>query len=264
MTQAKRIFLATLACLALNADLPADVLELKNGTLLNGKYEGGSAGTLRFQTGAGVQVISIAEVIALTFTTPVAASAPVAVAPSVAPSAPASATAAAPQPVAAPAPSAVSLPAGTMLLVRMMDSISSRNAPGATFTTKLEYDLVVNNVKAVPAGTIIYGRVQSATQARRAVGKSTLDVRLVQMVVGGTPSPVSTSGYKEAGEASIKKAARGAAAGAAIGAIAGDAGKGAAIGASAGALRRGETVTITPGTLLEFNLTQPVRINVAR
>jgi hypothetical protein len=39
----------------------ADVLELKNGTMLNGKYVGGSAGTVRFETSAGVQVIETAQ-----------------------------------------------------------------------------------------------------------------------------------------------------------------------------------------------------------
>jgi hypothetical protein len=120
--------------------------------------------------------------------------------------------------------------------------------------------LVVNGVKAVPAGTVIYGKVQNSTQAGRAFGKSTLDVRLAQMVPNGSPIPIVTSGYQQAGDASIKKAAKGAAAGAAVGAIAGDAGKGAAIGATASLLKKGQTVTIPPGTLLEFTLTQPVTI----
>ena len=227
----------------------ADLLELKNGTMLNGKYVGGSAGSIRFETSAGVQVIETAQAIALTFTAPAAT-----------PSAPAT-----PAPVSAAAaqPTAVTLPAGTMLLVRMADSVSSKDASGATFTTKLEYDLTAGGNSVIKAGTLIYGKVQSATQARRAAGQSTLDLRLAQMVVNGKPVPITTSGYKEAGDASIKKAARGAAAGAAIGAIADGgegAGKGAAIGATVGALRRGETVTIAPGTLLEFNLTQPVTI----
>ncbi len=237
----------------------ADILELKNGTLLNGKYVGGTAGTLRFENSAGLQVIETSQVIALTFTSSAASSsAPTATAtPAAAP---------APAPAAA-APTSVTLPAGTMLLVRMMDSVSSKNAPGATFTTRLEYDLVANGVKAIPAGTTLYGKVQSATQARRAVGRSTLDIRLTQAVISGVPVPLATSSFKEAGEASIKKAARGAAAGAAIGAIVdgGDgAGKGAAIGATAGALRRGQTLTITPGALLEFNLTQPVTVKAGQ
>jgi len=167
-------------------------------------------------------------------------------------------------PAAAPVPSSVTLPYGTTLLVKMMDSVSSKNAAGANFTTRLEYDLVVNGVKVVPAGTVIYGKVQSSTQARRAFGKSTLDIRLAQVVLNGSPIPIATSGYQEAGAASIRKAAVGAGAGAAVGAIAGDAGKGAAIGATASLLKKGETVTIPPGTLLEFTLTQPVTVSTGK
>ena len=119
---------------------------------------------------------------------------------------------------------------------------------------------MADGVVVAPAGTVIYGKVQSSTQARRAFGKSTLDLRLAQMVVGGSPLPISTSSFQEAGEASIKKAARGAAAGAAIGAIAGDAGKGAAIGATASLLKKGQTITVPPGALLEFTLSYPVTV----
>ena len=246
------VWFSTAFCAAFVSTLRADVLELKNGTVLNGAYVGGTAGTLRFETSAGVQVLETSQLIALTFTSHSTTTT--------------TPTAAAPAPAQDSAVSqSVTLSAGTMLLVRMADGVSSRNGQGAQFTTKLEYDLVAEGVKAIPAGTVIYGRVQSATQARRAVGQSTLDLRLTQAVIGGTPLPISTSSYKEAGEASIKKAARGAAAGAAIGAIVdggSGAGKGAAIGATVGALRRGETVTIAPGTLLEFNLTQPVTVRI--
>ncbi len=238
---------AALVIVGLGFPTRADILELKNGNVLDGKYTGGTVGTVRFETSGGQQVIETSQIIALTFTTPPApAPAPVA---------------AAPAPLAAP--SSVSLPYGTTLLVRLMDSVSSRNAPGANFTTKLEYNLVADGVVVIPAGTIIYGKVQSSTQAGRAVGRSTLDIRLAQMVVGGNPIPIATSGYAVAGQASIAKAAKGAAAGAAIGAIAGDAGKGAAIGATAGALLKGQTITIPPGTLLEFSLTQPLTVRPA-
>jgi hypothetical protein len=242
----------TIALLGLGLPAHADILELKNGTVLNGKYVGGTAGTVRYETSAGMQVFATSDIVALTFTTPAATPA---MTPAAAP--PVATPAPAPAPAAA-APSSVTLPYGTTLLVRMMDSVSSRNGTGAKFTTKLEYNLMANGVVAAPAGTIIYGRVQSATQAGRALGRSTLDLRLAQMVVNGSPIPISTSSYAEAGAASIRKAAGGAAAGAAIGAIAGDAGKGAAIGATASLLKKGETITIPPGTLLEFTLTQPV------
>ena len=241
--------LLTTALLGLGVSTHADVLELKNGSVLNGKYVGGTAGADRFETSAGLQVIETAQAVALTFTT--AAGAPGATA--------------APAPAPAAAPSSATLPAGTMLLVRMMDSVSSSSSAGTKFTTKLEYDLVVGTTVAVKAGTVIYGQVQSSTQARRATGKSTLDIRLAQMVPAGSPVPISTSGFQQAGEASIKKAAKGAAAGAAVGAIADGgegAGKGAAIGASASLLKKGQSITIPPGTLLEFTLSQPVTVPV--
>jgi hypothetical protein len=238
----------------------ADVLELKNGTVLNGKYAGGTAGTVRFEALGSLQVIATSDIIALTFTStgsPTTASTP-----------PVAPTASARPPTAtapAPAPERVTLPVGTLLLVRMKDSISSKNAPGTPFTTKLEYDLVVGGTKVVPAGTVIYGKVLSSTEARRVVGQSTLDLRLTQLVLRGTPVTIATTGYKQAGEKSIKDAARGAAAGAAIGAIAdgGDgAATGAAIGATVGALKKGQSITIPPGMLIEFNLTQPCTLTV--
>lgn len=233
--------------LLLGASARADVLEFKNGSVLNGKYTGGTAGTLRFETGGGIQVIETSQIIALTFTTPPPVAAP------------------APAPAPAAQPKSVTLPAGTMLLVRMMDGVSSKNAPGANFTTKLGYNLVANGVVAAKAGTVIYGKVQSSSQARRAVGRSTLDIRLAQMVVGGSPVPVSTSGYKQAGSASTKKVAATAGVGAVIGNNVGDghAGKGAAIGAGVSMLKPGQTLTVSPGTLLEFTLTQPVTVTVA-
>ena len=243
-TKIQPLFLAALV--ASGAWAPADVLELKNGTILNGKYSGGSANAVNFTTTAGIQVIDTAQIVALTFT------------------APAPPQAVAPAPAATPARGAQTIPAGTPLLVRVMDPVSSKNSAGATFTTKLEQDLVVNNVVVVKAGTTIYGKVQSSTRARRAAGKSTLELRLAQMVVGSTTVPIVTSDYKEAGANSLRKTAGGAAVGAGVGAVVdgGDgAAKGAAIGAAASLLKKGETVTVPPGTLLEFTLMQPVTVS---
>lgn len=222
-----------------------DVLELKSGSVLNGKYGGGTATSVKFESTAGAQEIPTAQISALTFTT--AATAP-----------------AAPLTPTAQPKSTVTLPAGTTLMVRMMDSVSSKDKAGANFTAKLETDLTGGGVVAVRSGTMVYGKVQSSTQARRAVGQSTLDLRLTQIVVDGQSVPIMTSGYQESGQRSGAKAAKGAAAGAAIGAIGGNAGKGAAIGATTGALVKGETVTVPPGTLLEFTLAQPLTIAAAQ
>ena len=232
-------------------NIKADVLELKNGQVLSGKYNGGTAGTLRFETSSGQQVIETSQALALTFT----GGGPSAAAPVPAPVESAA-------PVAA-APTSLTIPAGTMLLVRMMDGASSRDPRGKRFTTTLETDLVVNGLMVAKAGTRVYGRVANAQQAGRYAGRSFVDLRLSELTVGGTLIPIYTGPYAEAGSSSLGKTAKGAATGAAIGAIAGDAGKGAAIGATASGLKRGQTVGVAPGELLQFNLQQPVTLNVA-
>jgi hypothetical protein len=161
----------------------------------------------------------------------------------------------------------VTIPAGTTLLVRMVDPVSSRDPQGKRFTTTLETDLVVNGTVVARAGTKAYGRLQSAQQARRYVGQSNLDLRLTELAVGPNLVPIMTSGYTEAGAGSGRKTARGAAGGAAIGAIADGgegAAKGAAIGAVASGLKKGQAVTVNHGTLLEFRVEQPVAVQVSR
>jgi hypothetical protein len=249
-----KLLVIAITVLSLSA-LQADVLELKDGKTLNGKYVGGTAGTIRFETSGGVQVVETASALALTFTdggATTTAAAPVA---------------AAPAPAAAPATTSVSVPAGTALLVRMVDSVSSRDSQGKRFTTTLESDLVANGAVVAKAGTKVYGRVQSAQQAGRIAGQSSLDLRLTEISVGPNLVPLVTSGYTDTGARSGRKAARGAAAGAAIGAIADGgegAGKGAAIGATASVLKKGETLTVSSGALLEFKLQQPVALTVAK
>ena len=247
-----KFFLAGLATLTV-LRLPADVLELKNGQVLTGKYLGGTAGTLRFDTGSGMQVIETGQALALTFT---GGDAPVSPAPVAPPPVAA--------PVAPPVSTTVTVNAGTSLLVRMVDGASSRDSRGKRFATTLETDLVVNGVLVAPAGTRAYGRVANAQQAGRYAGRSVLDLRLSELNLGGVLVPILTGPYIEAGKSSLAKTAKTTATGAAIGAIAGDAGKGAAIGATASGLKRGQTVGVAPGELLEFQLQQPLTVNLTQ
>lgn len=230
----------------------ADILELKNGNLVKGRYEGGSAGTVRFSTDAGIQVLATNEIVALTFT-----GAQPAPAPNAAPAA-----ASAPP----PAPRNITIPAGTVLTVRMMDSVSSKNSAGDMFTTRLEGNVTANGAVVIPAGTMVYGKVNSAQQERRALGRSSLDIRLTSMSIDGTAFPMVTDNYKEASQSSgAGQAARGALAGAAIGGLADGhdgAQKGAAIGAAAGIVKRGDVITVPPNALLQFTLTAPLTVTV--
>ena len=252
----KRTNILILALGAMTILAQADVLELKNGQVITGQYIGGTAGTIRFQTGTGMQVIETSKALALTFT---GGGAPAIAAPT-----PPSSSAPAPAPAPAAAESTVTINAGTGMLVRMLDGASSRDPRGKRFTTTLELDLVVNGVMVARAGSRVYGRVANAQQAGRLAGRSVLDLRLSELTVGGSLVPIMTGPYIEAGKSSLAKTAGMAATGAAIGAIAGDAGKGAAIGATSSVLKRGQTVGVAPGELLEFRLDRPVTITVAR
>jgi hypothetical protein len=250
----KTLPLFIIPSLALSLLIPwsarADVLELRSGKLLTGKYVGGSAGTVRFESAAGVQVIETSTVLALSFS-----------------SRGGGGTTGGGTAKSAPAPTQVTVPAGTTLLVRMVDPVSSKDPQGKRFTTTLESDLAVNGTVVAKAGTKVYGRIQSAQQARRYTGQSKLDLRLTEVAAGPNLVPISTSGFASAGSRSVGKAARGAAAGAAIGGIAdgGDgAAKGAAIGAVASGIKKGETVSVSPGTLLEFQLQQPLSLMVSK
>ena len=258
---------AAATCVLMVTQSWADVLELKNGQVLTGKYAGGTAGTIRFDTAGSVQVVEASQALALTFAggvAPAEASAP-AVAASVAPvqAAPAVAPAQA-APVAVAAPGSVAVPAGTMILVRMVDGATSQSPPGKRFATALETDLIVNGVMVAKAGTKVYGRVEKAVQAGRVAGKSVLDLRLCELTVGGALVPIVTGSYALAGAQSLGKSAKGAAAGAAIGSFSANAGKGAAIGALASGLKPGQPIVVQPGTLLEFEIQQPVTVNIAR
>ena len=241
----------------------ADTLELKGGKILTGKYVGGTAGTVRFETSEGVQVIETSQMLALSFGGDSLAKPATGSGSTQTPAAAGAASVAA----GSAAGGAINIPAGTPLLVRMVDPVSSKDAPGKRFTAALETDLVANGTVVAKAGSKAYGRIQSSQQARRYTGQSALDLRLTEIAVGPTLVPISTSGFAEASARSGGKVARGAAAGAAVGAIADGgegAGKGAAIGAAASGIKKGETVSVPPGTLLEFQLQQPAVINVPK
>ncbi|MFO1489799.1 MAG: hypothetical protein U1F77_07745 [Kiritimatiellia bacterium] len=244
----------------------ADALELNNGTILQGTFMGGTAGTVRFETADGLQVIPRTEALALTFTPPpqpaagVAAAAPaIPAAPAATPATPAAAPAAPAAPVSANAP--VTLPAGTLLTVKLDDAVDSRTVAGRKFGAKLVADLTVNGMVAARAGTGVIGEAAQARQGGRLAGKSALVITLTGMNVGGRLVPIQTSTYGEEGPGALKKTARNAALGAIIGeATRNDAGGGAAIGLGTAALGRGGSINFPAGTLLEFELTAPLDV----
>ncbi len=176
-------------------------------------------------------------------------------------------------PLPAPAPRKVTIPAGTLLTVRLNETIASdKNQPGDTFTATLDQPLIVEGLVLAERGARVEGKVLEVEQAGRVRGLATLKVHLVRLHTSdGQEIAISTAPFSKTAEASkgedAKKIGIGAAVGAAIGAIAGG-GRGAAIGAGVGGAAGTGTVLATRGkpavlpseTRLTFRLQEPVTV----
>ncbi len=191
--------------------------------------------------------------------------------------APTQAVAAAPPasaPPAPPQPVRVTVPAGTVVTVRMIDSIdSARNRPGEEFAASLEAPIVVGDRVAVPRGAEARVRLVEAKSAGRMTGSSELQIELVSLTVNGNAYNVESGYYVMQGASRGKRTAEtvggGAGLGALIGAIAGK-GKGAAIGAAIGAgagtaaqaATHGQQVKVPSETKLDFTIKTPFTITL--
>ena len=246
----------------------ADSLELKNGSLIKGKFMDGTQTSISFQVGSSVQSFDIADVRSLRFDSD-AQGAPPSV-PSNQPTVPSSIEKE--ENEVAESSSSVTIPAGTRISVRTIDSIdSTRNRVGYRFQASLEEPLSVDGNVVVPKGADVYGRLEGSKETGTFTGRSELELELTGIVVHGQTVPLVTGEYevsgKSKGESTAKRTVGGAAIGTLIGALAGG-GKGAAIGAGTGAgvgaaseiITKGDQVKIPSETLLDFTLQQSVTI----
>lgn len=231
----------------------SDILELKDGSVLNGTFLGSTAQAMRFRIGTVEMEFPTADVLALTLANSNPTPAPAPVTP-VAPAAPAATS---------PVPSTITVPAGTPLLVRMSDTVSTRNSAGRRFGARLDSDLRVDGILVAPAGTRLFGRVEEARQAGRLTGASHLEIGLNEIEIQGTRRSIVTSDFRVRGAGSAGNTAVNTAVGAGVGAAFGGgrgAGRGAAVGAGASALSSGDTATIASGELIEFRLIEPLTV----
>ena len=249
----------------------ADSLELKNGSLIKGKFVGGTESDISFQVGSSVQKYNIADIISVKFDSETATSDM--------PTGPASSPSSEPATVehaATNAPAYVTIPAGTRISVRTIDGIdSTKNHVGDRFQASLEEPLTVGGNVVVAKGADAYGRLAESKESGTFTGKSQLRLELTGIVVNGQTVPVVTGEYevsgKSRGASTAKRTVGGAAVGTIIGAIAGG-GKGAAIGAGVGGgagagseiITKGDQVKVPSETLLDFTLQQDVSIPTPR
>lgn len=245
----------------------ADSLELKNGSLIKGKFLGGTESEISFQVGSSVQKYNLADIVSLKFDVERGASDM--------PARPNATPSSEPGTGGRPgvkAPAYVTIPAGTRISVRTIDGIdSTKNHVGDRFQASLEEPLTVDGNVAVAKGANVYGRLAESKQSGTFTGKSQLQLELTGIVVNGQTVPVVTGEYeltgKSRGASTAKRTVGGAAVGSIIGALAGG-GKGAAVGAGVGGglgagsevITKGDQVKVPSETLLEFTLRQELSI----
>lgn len=260
----------------------ADSLELKNGSLIKGKFISGTETQIVFQVGSSQQTYNIADIVSLKFDSERAAEersivpAPSATQPPASKDGLMTRSAPRMEEVSTRSSSMVTIPAGTHISVRTIDAIdSTRNQVGDRFQASLEEPLIVDGREVVAKGADLYGRLTDSKTSGTFAGKSQLSVELTGIVINGQTVPLVTGEYQLAGKSktasTAKRTVGGAAVGSIIGAIAGG-GKGAAIGAGVGGaagagsetITKGDQVKIPSETLLDFTLQQEVSIPTRR
>jgi BON domain len=176
-------------------------------------------------------------------------------------------------PDAPPKPAGLTVPAGTVVTVRLIDSIDSgRNQPGQEFDATVDMPVASGDKVAIPKDSTAKVRLIQAKNSGKMTGSAELELELASITVNGTPYEVRSGYYQQHGSSRGKRTAAatggGAVLGALIGAIAGG-GKGAAIGAGAGAatgagvqaITKGSSVKVPSETKIDFTLKQPLTVS---
>jgi hypothetical protein len=164
-------------------------------------------------------------------------------------------------------PNSVTLAAGTVLAVRIGETLSSaHNQPGDMFLATLTQPLVIDGFIIAERGARLEGRVVEASQSGRVSGASHLGISVVRLATAdGQNIRIRTEPFVKAANSSTgtdaAKIGGGAAVGAIIGAIAGG-GKGAAIGAGAGGAIGAGDVLLTRGQAAEIKVETRVSFRV--
>ena len=175
---------------------------------------------------------------------------------------------------AAPVVRNVTVPVGSILPVRITQTLDSATTQqGQSFSGTIASDVVIEGITVLHQGAAVAGNVTAVQEAAHFKGNSLLSVQLTSLTRRGDQVALSTDPYSTEGKGRGKNTALKTGGGAAVGAVLGGifgGGKGAAIGAGAGgglgaganAITRGEQVQIPAESLIRFRLASPITVRV--
>ena len=249
----------TAACILTVSSALADVLVLKDGQSLTGTLVSKSADNIVFEIAGQRLNFDADKVKNISFSdTAVNTASAKTSAKTTSVSTTPSAASATPTPSNSKGVAAI----GSRVVVRTTSAINSReHKAGYKFTVKLEADLVSGQVIIALRGTTIYGVITQAKKSGRLLGKSSLQLSMTDIMINNQLKPIQTSEIKAITEGTGKNTVSKTARYAAIGGLA-NGSTGAKNMAKAGVgvslLTRGNSINIPAGTLLEFQLAEPL------
>jgi hypothetical protein len=245
----------------------ADTITLKNGSVINGTFLGGTARTVRVDVGDNIQTLDVGDISRIEFGGPPA------------PPPPRRENVMRPQESAPPPPpppamaqGGATLPAGTNFVIRMIDAVDSERARvGQSFAASLDQPVMLNGDSIIPRGADVVVKLVDSKESGKLTGRAELALSLQSVRVNGQMIDINTQTVKQESSSRTARTAKVAGGTAAVGAIIGGiagGGKGAAIGAGAGAaagagaeiVTSGQRVRIPSETRLTFVLDNPVRL----
>jgi hypothetical protein len=259
----------------------ADNITFRDGHTVNGSFLGGDARNIRVAVNDRVETYSVADIARISFT-----DAPRTTSVNEPPSEP---RVLAPPVLREPPPPPReevrrdeprrddsrrdTIPSGTVLTVRMVDSVDSqRDKVGQTFQASLDEPVIDPDGRTlIPRGADVLIKLVDDQQSGKIEGRTVLTLDVVSLRVNGRDVEIDTTAITEQSGSRTARSAKviggTAVLGTIIGAIAGG-GKGAAIGAASGAgvgtaaqvATKGQRVRIPSETRLTFTLQQPVRL----
>jgi hypothetical protein len=168
----------------------------------------------------------------------------------------------------------VTVPAGTSVLLRWSETVSSRaNSAGDVFRTTVDQDVRIAGDVAIPAGSVVIGRVTEAHQPEKVGGRARLSLEFTALELPSGESSAIEAVFAASGKSQNLKDA-GIIAGSTVGgAILGEAldeGEGGVIGGILGGIggavaasrNKAQAVQIPAGTVMAIELVRAVTLEI--